>query len=193
MESSSFLSTSIKNLESKILNDFNKSLVRISYFDLWYKIFKFFGRNLELFSYKKSRKNFIFYKDKKWVNNHIAVYKALDKNDFSSWTVIEILIWETNKKDIIFLSENKIYNIIENKWGKVLDSSIIEDQEKIQKLLSFIEQDINYITNKTRKYQSKLRQKWVLDKQIKQTQIDKFKINFDENILKKSLEKPLVV
>ena len=170
-------------LANRLLECFEKSSIKISYFNLWYRVSKFFWKDLELFSYKNYKKDFLFYKDKAWLDNHISIYNASDKTDWSTWIVFEIIIWESWKKDILFFSENKMYNVTENKRWKIINSSIIEDVKKIWNILSFIEKDIKYVTNKTAKYQSKLRQRWILNKQIRQSQIDKFKINFNENIL----------
>lgn len=183
MNLSNFIKEDNINLSNKLLELFNKSLTKISYFNLWYKISKFFWKNLELFTYKNSKKDFIFYRDSSWVENHISIYNALDNKDWSLWVVIEIIIWESSRKDIIFFWEDKIYNILENKWGKILESSIIEDPKKIYDILSFIEKDINYINNKTMNYQNKLRQKWVLNRQIREPQIERFVLKFKESIL----------
>jgi len=181
------LSDSLKGensiLAEKILEDFNKSLSKISYSNLWYRISKFFGKDLEILTYKNKNKNFIFYKDKTWVETHISVYSAIENTQKERWVVIELIIWEDRKKDIMFFSEDKIYNIVENKWGKIIESNIIENRDNIYNVLSFVNEDINYLSNKVVRYQSKLRERGILNKRIQESQVEKFKINFKNLVL----------
>ena len=181
------LSNSLKGgnsvLAEKILEDFNKSLAKISYSNLWYRISNFFGKDLELLTYKNSKNNFIFYKDKTWVETHISVYNAIEGVEKERWVVIELIIWESKKKDIIFFSENKIYNIVENKWGKIIESNIIENHNNIYNILSFVNEDINYMSNKVVRYQSKLRERGILNREIQESQVEKFKVNFKNLVL----------
>ena len=172
-----------KELSQKLLSIFDNNLMKISKFNLSYKILTFFGTDLELLTYKNSKKDFIFYKDKTWVETHISVYNAIEGVEKERWVVIELIIWESKKKDIIFFSENKIYNIVENKWGKIIESNIIENHNNIYNILSFVNEDINYMSNKVVRYQSKLRERGILNREIQESQVEKFKVNFKNLVL----------
>ncbi len=171
-------------LSDNILKKFNNCLVKISNFDLSYKISKFLINNdLDLLDYKHKKKNFIYFIDKSWVETHLWIYKAQDKSDNSNWIIVELIIWESKRKDIMFFSEWKIYNIIENKWWKIIKSWIIEDEKNILNILEFLNWEINYINNKINQYQNKLRIKGVLSRDIREEKIK----NFKEIILKSVL------
>ena len=172
-----------KELSQKLLSIFDNNLMKISKFNLSYKILTFFGTDLDLFDYKNKKNNFIFYKDKTWVETHISVYNAIEGVEKERWVVIELIIWESKKKDIIFFSENKIYNIVENKWGKIIESNIIENHNNIYNILSFVNEDINYMSNKVVRYQSKLRERGILNREIQESQVEKFKVNFKNLVL----------
>ncbi len=165
-------------LSKNILENFEKSFVQISYFDMWYKFSRFLNKKVELLSYKNKNKDFIFYVDKDGLENHISVYRAYDKQDDSKGIVIEMLIWESKNKEIIFFSEDKIFSIIENKWGKMLDSTIITDYSKINNLLNLINTDLEFLSKKTTKIRNKLRYRGVLNKTISEKVIENFKTNF---------------
>ncbi len=160
-----------------LLETFQKSFDIMDSFDLWFKINRFFNIKTEILSYTKKKKNYIFYIDKNKVENHISIYSAIDK-DWSKWIIIEHIIWNSNKKDIYFVENEKIYNITENKWGQFLKSSILENKDKIEKILDIFWEDINHIFEITMKYKNKLRIKKALNKQISQEIIDKYKNSF---------------
>jgi len=166
-----------------LLLEFEKNFIKIQDSDLSYKISRFFSKDIDLFDYVNKKKNFIFYKDKTWVETHLAVYKANDKKDNSNWIIFELIIWEKKQKDIMFFSEGKVYNIIQNKWGKIIDTHIIEDKENIVNILKFLENEIEYISLKVWKYQNKLRNKWLLSKKTSEEKIQSFKKIFTQSIL----------
>ena len=166
-----------------LLADFDKVLTKLSYRNLWYKVSKFFWQDVDLLAYKNKRKDYIFFIDKSWVENHISIYKAIDNRDHSEWIIMELIIWETGEKDIMFFSEGKIYNIMENKWWKILDSRVIDNQESITSILNIFNREIDFLSNKTSRYKTKLKQKGVLLDVISEKKIENFKIAFRQNIL----------
>jgi len=163
--------------------EFSKNFIKINQNNLSYKISRFFSKDIDLFDYTNKKKDFIFYKDKTEVETHLSVYKANDKSDNSTWIVFELIIWETKQKDIMFFSEWKIYNIIQNKWGKILETHIIEDEKKIISVLEFLEKELNYISSKVSIYQNKLRVKWILTKESPESKVETFKEIFTQSIL----------
>lgn len=163
--------------------NFSKNFIKLSKFNLSYKISRFFSKDVDLFDYTTKKKNFIFYKDKSWVETHLSVYKSIDKSDNSKGIVFELIIWETKQKDIMFFSEWKIYNIIQNKWWKIIETHIIEDDKKINLVLEFLEKELNYISSKISRYQNKLRVKWVLLKNSPEHKVESFKEIFTQSIL----------
>lgn len=169
-------------LAEKLLNDFEKNISYLTNFDLWYRISKFFKKNIDLISYESKKKDYIYYIDKCWVETNICFYKAKDKTDSSQWIIFEMIIW--NKKDIMYFSDSKIYNIEENKWGVVISSQIIENEYNIFNTLVFLENEIKYVTNKSIRYKNNLREKWVLNKYVPQNSLEKFKKEFEQNFLK---------
>jgi len=170
-------------LASKLLSEFDKNFEKISKADLSYKISRFFSKDVDLFDYKNKKKDFIFYKDKTWVETHISIYKSIDKLDNSEWIVFELIIWESKQKDIMFFSEGKIYNIIQNKWWKIIETHIIKDYMRIKSVLEFLEKELNYISSKVSRYQNKLRVKWVLLKDSPDEKVEVFKEIFIQSIL----------
>lgn len=168
-------------LAEKLLKDFEQNISIVTHFDLWYRISKFFKKNVDLLSYKNKKKDYIFYIDKYGVETHISVYRWYDKSDKSKWIIIEMIMsW---KKDIMFFSEWKIYNIEENKWGWVTKSSIIDNEENILKTLEFIGLEVKYLSNKIFRYRSNLRERWVLGKYVSEIKIEKFKEEFKQNFI----------
>jgi hypothetical protein len=117
------------------------------------------------------------------VETHISIYKSIDKLDNSEGIIMELIIWETKQKDIMFFSEWKIYNIIQNKWGKILSTNIIKEEKFIINILKYIDLEINYINSKVISYQNKLRVKWLLTKTTNEEKVDNFKNIFKQNIL----------
>ncbi len=167
----------------KLLLEFTKNFIKINQNNLSYKISRFFSKDIELFDYTNKKKDFIFYKDKTGVETHLSVYKACDKSDNSTWIIFELIIWETKQKDIMFFSQWKIYNIIQNRWGKILETYIIEDKDKIENILEFLEKELSYISLKVSRYQNKLRIKWVLTKESPEEKVETFKEFFTQSIL----------
>jgi hypothetical protein len=83
----------------------------------------------------------------------------------------------------MFFSEWKIYNIIQNKWGKIIKSSIIENEKNISSILEFLLAESNYISWKINRYQNKLRTKWVLSRKASEEKVENFKSIFKQTIL----------
>lgn len=164
-----------------ILKDFNSSVEYFNNFDLGYRISKLLNKNLDIFHYSNKKRSYLFFIDKTWVENHISVYKAYDKEDKTSWIIVEYIIWD--KRDIMFFSEWKIYNIVENKWGWIVKSSVIEDSKSISNIVWFISLDISYLLNKTNKYKKHLRERWILTKYVSESKIEKFRLDFRTNVL----------
>lgn len=181
MITSSSLEEENSILINKIASDFEKSLVKISYFNLWYRISKFFSKKVELTTYSKDNKDYIYFIDRNGVENKLSVYNAVEK--WISGTVMELIFWEEENKEIIFFSEGKMYNIIENSLWKIIETNIIEDLNNIYNVLDFFYRDISYIYNKVQKNQSQLRERWILTKKVSDIQIEKFKINFKHEVL----------
>jgi len=177
--------TDYKNQDKleKLYLEFSKNFIKINQNNLSYKISRFFSKDIDLFDYTNKKKDFIFYKDKAWVEIHLSVYKANDKSDNSEWIIFELIIWENKQKDIMFFSEGKIYNIIQNKWGKILETHIIEDEKKVISVLELLEKELSYISSKVSRYQNKLRVKWVLTKESPESKVETFKEIFTQSIL----------
>ncbi len=170
----------------ELYNIFDKNITKLSYFNFGYKISKFFWNKLDLLDYISKKKKYIYYIDKNWIETHISMYKTIDKSDNSKGIVCEIIIWEKKQKDIMFFSEWKIYNIVENKWGKILSSWIIENKENINKILYFLNTELIFLESKIHRYQSKLRYNWFLNKETSENKINTFKQNFYKTILNNS-------
>ena len=105
-------------LSENILINFEYSKENIDKFNIWYKMARYITNKVELLAYSMRTKDFIFFVDECKVENYISVYKAKDKTDNSSGIVIEILIWDSKQKEIIFIENNKMYIITESKWWK---------------------------------------------------------------------------
>jgi len=170
------------NRLKNLLLEFEKNYLIISNFNLAYKISRFFSKKLDLFDYKNKWKTYLFYKDKDDVWNHISIYEWIDKSDNSKGIIIEYIIWETNNKDIMFFSDWKVYNILENKWWKILDSRVIDDKNNILNLIDFIERELEFLNQKTIYIKNKLRIKWLLQKQHREKNIQEFKINIKTEV-----------
>ena len=173
-------------LSRSILEKFNYSKQTIDEFSLWYRVARFITNKVELLAYSMRTKDFIFYVDENKVENYISVYKAIDKIDNSKWIIIELMVWESKQKEIFFVENNKMYIITESKWGKIVNTTILEDEYKIEKLLELIDNDLEYIEQKVTKYKNKLKYRGYLKKQVSEKVINNFRLNFLSNQLQTS-------
>lgn len=169
------------NLAENILLWFKKNIAYLSNFDLDYRVSNFFNKDIDLSCYNHKNKDYIFYIDKYWVETHFSVYNACDDSDYSNWIVFEFIIW--NKKELIYFSDNKVYNILENKWWWIIESGVIENLEKISDTLEFVNNENNYLYNKSLRYRTRLRERWVLNKYISEYTLEKFRLDFKNNVL----------
>ena len=170
-------------LSRSILEKFNYLEQTIDEFSLWYKVARFITNKVELLAYSMRTKDFIFYVDENKVENYISVYKATDKFDSSKWIIIELMVWESKQKEIFFVENNKMYIITESKWGKIVNTTILEDDYKIEKLLELIDNDLEYIEQKVTKYKNKLKYRGYLKKQVSEKVVNNFRLNFLSNQL----------
>jgi len=165
-------------LSKKILENFEYSKQNIEEFSLWYKIARFITNKVELLAYSMRTKDFIFFVDENKVENYISVYKAKDKTDNSKWIIIEMMIWESKQKEIIFIQDKKMYIITESKWWKIINTTIISNEFKQEKLLEIISNDLEFIRNKVDKYKNKLKYRGYLKKEVPEKIVNNFRLNF---------------
>jgi len=165
-------------LSNSILENFEYSKENIEEFSLGYKTARFITNKVELLAYSMRTKDFIFFIDENKVENFISVYKAKDKSDDSKWIVIEYLIWESKQKEIIFIENNKMYIVTESKWWKILNTTIVENEKRINDLLKIINTDLEFLKTKVDKYKNKLKYRWYLKKSVSDKVINNFRLNF---------------
>ena len=165
-------------LSKNILENFEYSKQNIDEFSLWYKMARFVTNKVELLAYSMRTKDFIFFVDEDKVENYISVYKAKDSLDGSKWIIIEFLVWESKQKEIIFMTNEKMYIITESKWWKIIHTTIITDEYKQEKLLSIINNDLEFVRNKVDKYKNKLKYRGYLKKEVSEKVVNNFKLNF---------------
>ena len=165
-------------LSNSILENFDYSKENIDEFSLGYKAARFITNQVELLAYSMKTKDFIFFVDKNKVENFISVYEAQDRTDDSRWVVIEMMIWESKQKEIIFIEDNKLFIITETKWGKIIDTTIVEDEYKVIELLEIINNDLKFLRKKVDKYKNKLKYRGCLKNEVSDKVLENFKLKF---------------
>lgn len=173
-------------LSKNILENFEYSKQNIDKFSLWYKITRFITNKVELLTYSLRTKDFIFFIDEQNVENFISIYEARDRLDNSKWIVIEFIIWDSKQKEIIFVEEDKLSVITETKWWKIINTTIITDEYRIEELLNIVSADLNFLRNKVDKFKNKLKYRGCLKKEVSEKVVNNFKLNFLSNQLQTS-------